>query len=84
MPADKPEPPHKAAEPSIEQALGASDSELIRALEDLIDVLIKKDVIAFTDLPEPVQRKLLSRQALRERLMGSLFAEEDDGAAGLP
>jgi hypothetical protein len=54
-------------------ALAESDFALVRGLEDLIYVLIQKDVIAFTDLPEPVQQQLLYRARLRARVR-----EDDD------
>lgn len=44
-----------------------SDIHLARVLEDLINVLIDSDVIRFTDLPEPARRRLLERQALRNK-----------------
>ena len=49
-------------------ALRDSDVELARMAEDLVDVLIKKQVILFTDLPDAVQQKLVNRQKLRQRL----------------
>jgi len=52
--------------------LNESDKEMIRVLEDLVDVLVAKNVITYTDLPEAAQRKLLSRQDIRERLAGML------------
>ena len=48
--------------------LATSDAEMARIAEDLIDVLIAKNVINFTDLPQQAQHKLLNRQSLRERL----------------
>jgi hypothetical protein len=48
-----------------QQALRESDLSLIRALEDLIDVLIKKEVLRLTDLPDSVQEKLYNRRQLR-------------------
>lgn len=39
----------------------------MRVLEDVINVLMDKGVISFTDLPEPAQQKLLERQSLRKR-----------------
>jgi hypothetical protein len=63
-------------------ALAESDLALVRALEDLIYVLMEKDVIVFTDLPEPVQQQLLRRQRLRERVRGD-DAAEDDGLVDL-
>lgn len=51
--------------------LADTDQGLIRVVEDLIDTLIDKDVIRFTDLPEAAQRKLVRRQSLR-RAMNAL------------
>ena len=40
-------------------------SSVARIFEDLIDVLIGKNIIMFTDLPEMAQKKLLSRKLAR-------------------
>ncbi|MCE8027058.1 MULTISPECIES: hypothetical protein [Halomonadaceae] len=48
-------------------ALSKSDLAFVRVLEDVINVLMDKGVISFTDLPEPAQQKLLERQSLRKR-----------------
>lgn len=45
-----------------------SDVALIRVIEDIIDALIDKNVIMFTDLPEAARAKILSRKNARERL----------------
>lgn len=64
----------------VRDRLYASDLELIRVLEDLIDVLIGKGVIVLTDLPEAAQSKLAERRKLRSRLsdLGSIVTEQDD------
>lgn len=48
------------------------DSSFIRVMEDLIDVLIEKNVLRLTDLPPEAQKKLLARKDLRRRLKGAL------------
>lgn len=48
--------------------LAASDSDLIRVLEDLIDTLIDKKAILFTDLPLAAREKLANRGKVREHL----------------
>lgn len=48
--------------------LETSDLKLIRAIEDLIDVLIGKNVICITDLPVAVQAKLMERRSMRQSL----------------
>lgn len=49
-------------------ALNALDAEMIRVVEDLIDLLIDKQVILFTELPEAVQHKLGARKMLRSKM----------------
>ena len=58
----------------------ASDLAFVRVLEDVIEVLMDKGVISFTDLPEPAQQKVMERQSLRRRLNGlSLMGGDDEG-----
>lgn len=61
-----------------DRALLKSDMELARVLEDLIEILIDKNVISFTDLPTAAQSKLLRRHGLRTEFayVRSLFADE--------
>jgi hypothetical protein len=58
-----------------------SDLQMIRVLDDLIDLLIRKHVITFTDLPVVAQEKILKRQNLRDKLAGLI--SEDDNVLGL-
>ena len=48
--------------------LAASDSDLLRIMEDLINVLIGNNLILLTDFPEAVQSKLMRRQTVRAKL----------------
>jgi hypothetical protein len=41
------------------------DADFIRVLEDLIDVLLRRKLIAVTDLPADAQRKLFARKGHR-------------------
>jgi hypothetical protein len=45
--------------------LARSDQALIRVIEDIVDTLIDKNLIRFTDLPEAAQNKLVHRRSLR-------------------
>jgi len=45
---------------------GSLDASLVRVIEDLIDVLISRNVIRITDLPPEAQHKLLERKRFRE------------------
>ena len=48
-------------------------------VEDLIYLLVDKNVIMFTDLPEHAQRKLASRRHARSRMQqGSPFFVDED------
>jgi len=54
-----------AARTSTQEILSSSDSEMMRILEDLIDLLSEKRLIQFTELPLPAQKKLLGRKWVR-------------------
>ena len=58
--------------------LAESDKDLARVTEDLIYLLISKQLILFTDLPSAVQQKLLSREKLRANLQGVVVDFLDD------
>jgi hypothetical protein len=63
---------------SIRQLLSQSDLQMVRLVDDLIDLLIDKAVIKFTDLPPAAGEKYLHRQIARKRLQGSLIVDEKD------
>jgi hypothetical protein len=65
---------------SARQALNSSDTETIRVIEDLIDLLIQKKLILQTDLPHAAQQKLTARQRIRNELnvLDNLMVGEDD------
>ena len=58
--------------------LRQSDVELSRVLEDLIDVLINRGLIQFTDLPNAAQNKLLQRRQTRAQYARRLELLADD------
>jgi hypothetical protein len=43
-----------------------TDLDFIRVVEDVIELLINKNIILFTELPEAAQEKMLLRQQLRD------------------
>lgn len=53
---------------SWKQVLSLTDTGAIRILEDLIDLLSRKNVIFFTELPEQAQERILQRKWLREKI----------------
>lgn len=69
---------HSAEE--LRQQLAASDTGMARLVEDLVDVLINKGLIKFTDLPSAAGVKYLERQNARQRLHAykNLIVDEKD------
>lgn len=59
--------------------LNSSDLALIRVLEDLINTLVDKGVIVFTDLPPAAREKLVSREKIRDHLnnLDNLIGEDE-------
>ncbi|MBD1550092.1 tryptophan synthase subunit beta [Pseudomonas typographi] len=67
----------QAAERSLAQ-LKQSDLEMIRVLDDLIQLLVTKGVIRVTDLPDAAQAKWIDRSQAREALGGLSQLLNDD------
>ena len=71
----------KEGQKPSQEALQASDRDIPRITEDLIYLLISKNIILFTELPETVQNKLLRREKLRSSARRSTienFLDEDE------
>ena len=64
-----------------EEVFNDLDTSLIRVIEDLVDVLIDKNLLRLTDLPLPAQEKLLSRKKVRSSLKNSLNILVDNDQA---
>lgn len=58
--------------------LSLSDQESVRILEDLINLLVKKNIIQFTELPVDAQKKLINRRHLRSEMSKKSLLLEDD------
>ena len=58
----------------------SSDTETIRVIEDLVDLLIEKKLILLTDLPAAAQKKLSERRQIRGDLgvLGNVIVDEED------
>lgn len=76
--SDVPVPPNTDSQ----RALAESDAGLARVTEDLIDILISRGVIQFTDFPPGAQAKLLERRQTRATLSKRLSLL-DEGDADL-
>ena len=64
--------------------LSLTDAGMGRVTEDLIDVLIDRGVIQFTDLPLPAQAKLLERRRSRAEVAHRLDLVADDDSDNGP
>ena len=56
------------SDPAVRAFLTQTDADMVRVLEDLIEVLVQKNVFSITDLPESAQLKLLYRKNTRSFL----------------
>ena len=65
---------------SMRDHLSRTDLDMSRITEDLIDVLIQRNILNFTDFPVEAQKKLMARQRLRSNLsaLTSPVQDEDD------
>ena len=57
--------------------LSRTDMSFIRLLEDLIDLLMKKNIVILTEFPEKAQEKLISRKRIREKISSQNLVVED-------
>lgn len=65
---------------NVQKSLMGSDSDMVRVIDDLIELLIKKQAFVFTELPEAVQVKLNARSKMRQEInpLENLLGESDD------
>lgn len=59
-----------SSDENSKEFLSHTDTDLIRILEDLIALLMDKNLISLTDLPDAAQKKLLNRRQAREHIQG--------------
>lgn len=62
---------------TLTHLLALSDMSIVRVLEDLVDLLIEKKIILFTELPPEAQEKIRVRQQLRTKMGGDTLMVED-------
>ena len=73
-------PPLQEPEDDDHQSLADSDASLARVTEDLIDILLTRGLIQFTDFPPAAQAKLLQRRQTRAILSKRLkLLDDGDG-----
>jgi hypothetical protein len=68
-----------SAPSTAKDTLSESDQDFARATEDLIHLLIEKNMILFTELPPEVQAKMAGREKLRSNLGDSPYNFLDNG-----
>lgn len=76
----QPIPPLPHADEVGHKALADTDAGVARITEDLIDILIRRGVIQFTDFPPAAQAKLLERRQTRSTLSRRLRLLDDDNS----
>ena len=67
---------------SLKNVLSMTDSETMRVVDDVLDLLMKEHLITFTELPVEAQNKIRLRHFIRQRLggdegIGQILNEED-------
>lgn len=70
----------KAAESLCALGVDETDITLIRVIEDLIDTLINRGLIRFTDLPIAAQTKLTERRSWRSSMRETQLLDDDEHA----
>ncbi|MEJ2794886.1 hypothetical protein WAE56_15865 [Iodobacter sp. LRB] len=68
VPQNAPELVRFIGAPANTELFHSLDSDLIRVIEDVIDALIRKNLLLLTDLPTKAQTKILARRNLRQSL----------------
>lgn len=78
LPADHPDVLQFVHQRWRRHELETLDRDFIRAIEDVIELLMAKNLILFTDLPAKVQEKLLRRREVRQQTNYPGFLSGDD------
>jgi hypothetical protein len=63
---------------SLKQELKESDGDIIRIIDDLVDILVSKRLLRMADFPEPTRVQLQRRRDLREQLQELLPHDPSD------
>lgn len=63
--------------PESEMFSASADLQMVRVIEDLVNLLVSKRLITLTELPVAVQHKLLEKRAMREHLLGNVSIIDD-------
>lgn len=63
---------------AVSNPLRESDLHMARVVEDLIGLLIERNMIRFTDLPVAAQKRLNDRETLRRKTQLSGLLDDND------
>lgn len=66
------------SEELIQKVLNQLDLDMVRVIEDVIDILIDKNLMLFTDLPDPVQNKILFKKSIRNLSNNNSIIEDEE------
>ena len=69
--------------PELQQSLEQSDLQMARVMEDVVNLLIDKAIIRFTDLPDAAQHKLMHRREMRGQFNAIEFLDDDEDDLGI-
>ena len=62
----------------VQTVLNRLDLDMVRVIEDVIDIMIDKNLILFTDLPDPVQNKILFKKTIRNISSNTSIIEDEE------
>lgn len=66
------------SEEIIHKTLNDLDLDMVRVIEDVIDIMIDKNLILFTDLPDAVQNKILFKKSIRNLSNNTSIISEEE------
>jgi len=66
------------SEEIIQKVLTQLDLDMVRVIEDVVEILIDKNIMLFTDLPEAVQNKILFKQKVRNLTSNNSMIEDEE------
>lgn len=78
IPQDPDDLPISPDDPALKQFLSESDTSMARVVEDVVDLLIEKNLIRFTDLPESARLKMLERRNIRSAISENYLLLDED------
>lgn len=60
----------------VTHELHHTDTEMIRVIEDLVELLIAKNIIQLTELPRAAQQKIYNRKKIRRLLNDAIIPDD--------